>query len=251
MRAALLQVATRHIFNMSVSHAMSIHQTSSAAVRATYGFRRADGCSGSAIKGVKVLSTPPRHLHGEEGRAGDTSQNGAGGGFAILSAGYDQRLSIWRPLPQTLHIPQTHVSQSLQESRETTRVSPTQSGQDVDRPSVKSADIAQQRDSLLEWRAGMAVHVGDVCALDAITICTQGPYQDSCTADTTCDPLRSADSRSDGNCASHSTDAQTKSIAHATEVNRSEIAIVVVGEGYQVFSAALQNHNYIDGGGCQ
>ena len=90
----------------------------------------------------------------------------------------------------------------------------------------------------------MAIHVGDVCALDAVTIHTQDPYQNSCIADYS--PVTSQ-----SKSALFTDDSQTKHAAQATKGEISEIAIVVVGEGYQVFSAVLQNHDSIQSSGSR
>lgn len=223
-----------------------------AVVRSTHGFRRADGCSGSAIKGVKVLSTRSQghneEVEVEEGRAADILRHEAGESFSILSAGYDQRLSIWRPLPSTLNVPQSNSSQSLchslQDNIKTPWASPTPIDQHADGPSMDSMVIMQLRDSILEWRTGMAIHVGDVCALDAVTIHTQDPYQNSCIADYS--PVTSQ-----SKSALLTDDFHIKHAAQATKGEISEIAIVVVGEGYQVFSAVLQNHDSIQSSGSR
>jgi hypothetical protein len=223
----------------------AVFQIGVAAVSSTHGFRRADGCSGSAIKGVKVLSTRPQYqVTGvEEGRAVGALQRVDGESFSILSAGYDQRLSIWRPHPSALNVPQPHYSQSLchslPDNRKTANANLTPIDQHTVGPCMDSVIIMQQRDSLLEWRAGMAVHVGDVCALDALTIHTQDPYQHSCTADSV--PLRS-----ESMSPLHKDDPQTERDALAPGSETSDTAIIVVGEGYQVFTAVLQNHDDIE-----
>lgn len=223
-----------------------------ATVSTTHGFRRGDGCSGSAIKGVKVLTARSqcRGATAEEDRAVTTLQRdaGVGEGFLILSAGYDQRLSIWRPLSSILNISQPHYSKSLcrssQDSSEAACERPTPTDQRTNGHSMDSVIIMQHRDSLLEWRAGMPIHVGDVCALDALMIHTQEPGQDSCNAGTS--PLRS-----EGMSSLRADDSQTKSTAQAPQGKVSEIAIIVVGEGYQVFTAVLQNHDNRDSGGSR
>lgn len=219
---------------------------------ATHGFGRGDGCSGSAIKGVKVLTARSqcRGAETEEDRAVSTLQRdtGAGEDFLILSVGYDQRLSIWRPLPDILNVSQPHCSKSLcgssQGSSEAACERPTPTDQRTDGHSMDSVSIMQHRDSLLEWRAGMTIHVGDVCALDALMIHTQDPNQDPCAADSHSPPVRSED-----NSPLHTHDSHTKSAAQAPQGNVSEIAIIVVGEGYQVFTAVLQNHDNRDRSG--
>ena len=53
---------------------------------------RADGCSGSAIKGVKVIT-----LASERFPVGSHKGGIGAGDLLISSVGYDQRLSVWRP----------------------------------------------------------------------------------------------------------------------------------------------------------
>jgi hypothetical protein len=237
----------RHTIGYNVSRVclsvcLSVFQVGVAAVSSTHGFRRADGCSGSAIKGVKVLSTRPQCQDAEvqEGRAVGVLQPEVGESFSILSAGYDQRLSIWRPHPSILNVSQPHYSQSLchsfQGNIKTANASPTPIDQHTDGPFMDSKIVMQERDSLLEWRAGMAIHVGDVCALDALTMRTRDPYQRRCVAD-------SVPALLDSNSTLHRDDRQTKRGAQAPESETSETAIIVVGEGYQVFTTVLQNHN--------
>lgn len=215
-------------------------------------YSRADGCSGSAIKGVKsfIIPSPSTTSSSSPSSRSDETQVEVGGGednemrtvgldIMIASVGYDQRLSVWKATPDLINSAQnTHNQIVLSEEDSVMRPldNSNQSNQiDLDKldmngdnlddegeeedegmtnfPSV--AEIMQKRDGLMEWVSGAAIHIGDVCALDAVltskNLSVPRPQGDNKAAQSLIDD----------------------------KISLSNIDIIVVGEGFQLLALKI------------
>jgi hypothetical protein len=89
------------------------------------------------------------------------------------------------------------------------------------------ADITRTRDELLEWVAGLAIHIGDVCALDTCLVST---------------PLTAHDSKVNEDSGS---DITVPIDARLNESLDSEITMIVVGEGFQLLTATVEIYHLL------
>ena len=215
-------------------------------------YSRADGCSGSAIKGVKsfIIPSPSTTSSSSPSSRSDETQVEVGGGkdnemrtagmdIMIASVGYDQRLSVWKATPDLINSAQnTHnqivlskedsVMRPLDDSNQSNQIDLDKldmngdnlddEGEEEDEgmtnfPSV--AEIMQKRDGLMEWVSGAAIHIGDVCALDAVL---------------TSKNLSVPRPRADNKAAQNLTD---------DNISLSNIDIIVVGEGFQLLALKI------------
>lgn len=232
----------------------------SVAVNVSHSFSRADGCAGSAIKGIKVIpirsqpssssaatstsktpSSSSSVIDAEHANSKKGEQRGtAMGDMRIVSVGYDQRLSLWRPLDNSSTSTTTSTSVTLKVKQQSPCVDDdddddgnigdddTDSGSDSDVPQKSTlcpdaAEIMQKRDGLLEWVGGIAVHIGDVCALDVLVVSEVRPPHTGTPFEDIINDLQPA--------------SITSQVAH--EVTPNTIDIVVVGEGFQLLTGAI------------
>lgn len=159
--------------------------------------------------------------------------------IAIASVGYDQRLAIWRPTSTLLSPDQNlctqvtvnnfNFSQVLEHGKNS---SDEKYDNDEDREEVtfsKFEEIVLARDALLMWIAGATIHVGDVCALDAILTCSDNSAMKSYNSENI------PNSISREKCVS---DISADKVDHvgARDGNISDVDIIVVGEGFQLLS---------------
>lgn len=216
-----------------------------AVVEVEYAYKRADGCSGSAVKGIQALlirptpaPTSPAFLSRGTSQSpdcdGSTSHSRSGcqerqngedlSRIIITSVGYDQRLSMWcpRPLCSTLVPTIVHVSLDIASDKNEVFLVEDDTGDDVEDVLFSNvADITRTRDELLEWVAGLAIHIGDVCALDTCLVTT---------------PLTAYDSKANEDSGGDMTDPTG---ACLNEFQDSEITMIVVGEGFQLLTATV------------
>lgn len=216
-----------------------------AVVEVEYAYKRADGCSGSAVKGIQTLlirptsapSTPALPFCGSSHSPdcdGSTSHSSSGyqekqngedlSRIIITSVGYDQRLSMWcpRPFRSTLVSTIAHVSLDIASDKNEVFLAEDDTGDDVEDALFSNvADITRTRDELLEWVAGLAIHIGDVCALDTCLVTTV---------------LTAHDSKANVYSGGDITDPVG---AYLDEFIDSEITMIVVGEGFQLLTATV------------
>jgi hypothetical protein len=222
-----------------------------AEVEVEYSYKRADGCSGSAVKGIQALLIRPTSApsspalpscgtrHGLD-CDGDTSHSRSGcqekqteedlSRIIITSVGYDQRLSMWCPRPFCSTIVPTiaHVSLDISSDRNEVFLIEDDTGDDVEDALFSNvADITRTRDELLEWVAGLAIHIGDVCALDTCLVST---------------PLTAHDSKVNEDSGS---DITVPIDARLNESLDSEITMIVVGEGFQLLTATVEIYHLL------
>ena len=215
-------------------------------------YSRADGCSGSAIKGVKSFiilspsttsssspSSRSNETHVEVGGGEDNEMRTVGSDIMIASVGYDQRLSVWKATPDLINSAQNTHNQivlsevdsdmrPLDNSNQSNQIDLDKLDMDGDNlddeveeedegminfPSV--AEIMQKRDGLMEWVSGAAIHIGDVCALDAVltskNLSVPRPQGDNKAAQSLIDD----------------------------KISLSNIDIIVVGEGFQLLALKI------------
>ena len=214
-------------------------------IEVEYAYKRADGCSGSAIKGIQALLIPaPRkasssaYLPSNPCFSAECDESAIHGGsgwhhkwnrqdlhrIIIASVGYDQRLSLWSPLPFCSTLAATVAYVPLDVASDKNEVFLVENDDDEDTEVAlfsNVADITHSRDELLEWVAGSAIHIGDVCAFDA------------CPVSTTLSSHCSAYDSKAGDGMTAPLDANRK------EFLDSEIAMIVVGEGFQLLTATI------------
>ena len=217
-------------------------QEAVAVVEVEYAYKRADGCSGSAVKGIHAILVPhpstassPVFPPTGPSRSPDcdsiVSHSGSGHHqklyeedlyrVIIASVGYDQRLSLWSPrtscptlVPKVIHV---SLDITPYQNQVCLDADVTEEGRENALfPDV--ADIARTRDELLEWLAGLAIHIGDVCALDTCLVSTSSDYK----VDVDC-----------------SDDKKFPISAYRDAPLDSEIAMIVVGEGFQLLTATV------------
>jgi hypothetical protein len=101
--------------------------------------------------------------------------------------------------------------------------------------SVPMDDLLKNRDDILEWVGGIPVHVGDVCALDAI-VTSSGHNHDNTHGQ--------GQIRSDNGDSFYDTvtsgDTGNADDGKNVVMSRIEVDIVVAGEGFQIFNAVLK-----------
>lgn len=218
-----------------------------AVVEVEYAYKRADGCSGSAVKGIQTLlirptlaPSPPAFPYRGPSHDidcdGSTShsrskyqekQNGEDLSRVIItSVGYDQRLSMWCPRPfcSTLVPSIAHVPLDIASDKNEVFLVEDDTGDDVEDALFSNvSDITRTRDELLEWVAGLAIHIGDVCALDSCLVST---------------PLTACDIKANENSAAGG-DITVSIGACLNEFLDSEITMIVVGEGFQLLTATV------------
>lgn len=216
-----------------------------AVVEVEYAYKRADGCSGSAVKGIQTLlirptsapSSPALPSSGTNRGLdcdGGTSHSWSGcqekengedlSRIIITSVGYDQRLSMWcpRPFRSTLVTTIAHVSLDIASDKNEVFLAEEDTGDDVEDALFSNvADITRKRDELLKWVAGLAIHIGDVCALDTCLVST---------------PLTAYDSEANEYSGGDITDPIG---AYCNGFQDSEITMIVVGEGFQLLTATV------------
>ena len=219
-------------------------------IEVEYTYKRADGCSGSAVKGIQALLIPPPStvstpspslspallIHDCDGSATHErpgyfhipNEENRPHRIIITSVGYDQRLSLWhpRPFPPTLAPTVAHVLLNIASDDREVFIHEENTEEDLEIALFTNVvDIMRTRDELLEWVTGLAVHIGDVCALDSCLVSSSSSYQ--CTA---------SDYKADnGSC-------NVMAVPHGTTRNAnldSEITMIVVGEGFQLLTATI------------
>jgi hypothetical protein len=93
--------------------------------------------------------------------------------------------------------------------------------------SVPMDDLLKNRDDILEWVGGIPVHVGDVCALDAIVASSGHNYGQG--------QIRSVN----GGSIETSGDTGNADYGKNVLMSRIDVNIVVAGEGFQIFNAVI------------
>lgn len=206
--------------------------------------KRADGCSGSAIKGVKVLvlTTSKFCDKPQQEKNVDVIHEKCGNkkDLVIASVGYDQRLAVWRPTRNLLSTDQAKCTQVIiaDNSSEAFEQRKNCCDEEVDDDTSENgdeksgnisytADLDLARDALLLWVSGATIHVGDVCALDAVLIfrdtAPSEPYQ-----------TKTLDIAMHEICQQDDTVEEAQQIGHLPEVD-----IIIVGEGFQLLTLRL------------
>ena len=215
-------------------------------IKVEYTCKRADGCSGSAVKGIQALLIPPQSTasfpspspslpthdcdssatHNRSGCLHIPNENLHR--IIITSVGYDQRLTMWqpRPFPPTLVPTVAHVLLNIASDDKEVFIHEDNTEEDLEKVLFSNvADITRTRDELLEWVTGLAFHIGDVCSLDTCLVSNSSSYQ--CTAnDCKVD---------DGSC-------NVMAVPHGAireVILDTEITMIVVGEGFQLLTATI------------
>jgi hypothetical protein len=216
-----------------------------AVVEVEHTYKRADGCSGSAVKGIQALlirptlapSSPALRSCGTRHGLdcdGDTSHGRSGcqekqneedlSRIIITSVGYDQRLSMWCPRTfcSTLVPTIAQVSLDIASDKNEVFLVEDDAGDDVEDALFSNvADITRTRDELLEWVSGLAIHIGDVCALDTCLVTTS---------------LTAYDAKVNENSGGDITVPIDASLNESLDY---EITMIVVGEGFQLLTATV------------
>ena len=161
--------------------------------------------------------------------------------ITIASVGYDQRLAIWRPTSTLLSADQIlrtqvtinhfNFSQEIEDWKNNSDENDVNVfGEHHEEVSFSSlAGIVITRDALLLWITGATIHVGDVCALDAMLTCSNNFRMKSSSR------VNIPDSICQEKCKS---DMSAGKVGHVDtrDGNKSDVDIIVVGEGFQLLS---------------
>ena len=219
-------------------------------IEVEYTYKRADGCSGSAVKGIQALLIPPPStasfsypspspaLLTHDCDSGATYERA---GYLhkpnemnlhriiITSVGYDQRLTLWhpRPFPPTLVPTVAHVSLNIASDDKEVFIHEDNTEEDPEKALFLNVeDITRTRDELLEWVTGLAIHIGDVCALDTCLVSSSSGYQSTAND---CEV-------NDGSC---NVMAVPYGTTRKANLDDTEITMIVVGEGFQLLTATI------------
>lgn len=146
----------------------------------------------------------------------------------ITSVGYDQRLSLWhpRPFPSTLAPTVAHVPLNIASDDKEVFILEKNTEEDLESALFSNVvDIMRTRDEVLEWVTGLAIHIGDVCALDTCLVSSSSSYQ--CTVN---------------DCKVDDSSCDVMAVPHDTTRKANldtEITMIVVGEGFQLLTATI------------